>query len=101
MDGHELAKNVAPADYEARLLALEFQILRDLTDGGKWIDSGVVADLGVFADDGRRADGAVGADGHVRANHDVRPDAGTRPNARPGVHDGGGVDVRRVGHETQ
>src|SRR5690606_37694441 len=98
VDGGEFTDDIAVADHQFGVLALELLVL------GIAADRGVAVDAVVAADAGRAQDAAVGADAGAVADLDPGPDQGKGPDrdalADPGgrIDHGAGVDAGRRVH---
>src|SRR3954471_18204339 len=94
MDGDALANHIVVADFEARLLAFELQVLWFQPQRRKWEDSVVRADSGGPLEHDMREQFAVLAHFDICANDAKRTNRATFGNVSGGIDDGGGVDSR-------
>ena len=99
--GDELAKDVAGADRQPGVLAVELEILRNLADRRERVDLAVVAELGSAVDHRRGADAAVRAGAHQRPDDRVGADRRAAADLRARVDDRRRVDLRLVGDEAE
>ena len=91
-----LADLVVLADHQGRGLALVFQVLRLVADGGEREDAAVVADRGASGDHHMRHQFDAFAKLDVGADHAERADDDRVGEDGLGVYDGGGVNL---GHQ--
>jgi hypothetical protein len=75
MNVYVLSKNVVISNYEKRLFAFEFQILRRQSDGSKGVELIVVADRGGTLNHHMGFEAASVSDLHTTANTAIRPNA--------------------------
>src|SRR5512140_211507 len=87
--GGELPDDVPIPHLHPRLLAAEFQVLRNRTDGSERMDAVLFPHAYVGFDDGVRSYGGPVADRHLRTDHGERPHGDVAPELRPRVDDGG------------